>query len=62
MMGQWHDLGALQEWNRIAHKRSYHKRTLEYNDSGILISPPFKTIEWANEKKACEKATVEYAR
>jgi len=57
-MGQWHDCGALQEWNRIARKRSYRKRTLEYNDSGMCVSPPFKTIEWVNEKKAYEKVTI----
>ena len=43
--------GALQEWNEIAKKSPYHKRTLEYNDSGICVSPPFKTFEWRNTKK-----------
>jgi len=58
-LGQWNDCGALQEWNRIALKRSYHKRTLEYNVNGICISPPFITIEWIN-KKSIERVTIDF--
>jgi len=42
--------GALQEWNEIAKKSPYHKRTLEYNDCGVCVSSPFKTFEWRNKK------------
>ena len=50
-LGQWSNCGALQEWNRIAQKLSYHKRTLEYNYCGACISPPFKTFKWEDKKR-----------
>jgi hypothetical protein len=59
-MRQGDGWGALQIWNDIAGKRSYHKRTLEYNEHGVCISPPFKTLEWVNEKKTYEKVTVNF--
>ena len=49
-LGQWHDCGALQEWNNIAHKSRYKKRPFEYNVHGVCISPPFQTLEWRNKK------------
>jgi len=59
-MGQWDGCGALQEWNRIALKRSYHKRTLEYNDCGVCISPPFKVYRWENKKNHYENLTINF--
>jgi len=47
---QWKDSGALQSWNRIAEKCSYHKRTLPYNVHGICTAPPYKTFEWKSKK------------
>jgi len=57
-LGQWGNCGALQEWNRIAKKRSYHKRTLEYNTHGVCASPPFKAYEW-NGRKGRDKIIIE---
>ena len=59
-LGQWHICGALQEWNLIAPKRSYHKRTLEYNYSGVCISPPFKTYRWEDKNKPYENVTIKF--
>jgi len=56
-LGQWYDSGALQEWNRIALKRSYHKRTLEYNLHGVCTSEPHKVFEWRG-KKGIDHLTV----
>jgi hypothetical protein len=50
-LGQWRDCGALQEWNRIAQKNSYRKRTLEYNDHGVCIAAPSEVLEWRDKKK-----------
>jgi hypothetical protein len=50
-LGQFRNNGALQEWNRIAPERSYHKRTLDYNEYGVCISEPFKLLEWKNKNK-----------
>jgi len=59
-LGQWKDCGALQEWNRIALKKSYHKRILEYNENGVCISEPYKTLEWRNKTKSCENLTIKF--
>jgi len=56
-LGQWRDCGALQEWNSIASKRSYHRRTLEYNENGVCLAEPFKVFEW-REKKSINHITV----
>jgi len=58
---QWHDCGALLEWNRIAPKRSYHRRTLEYNEHGACMANPFKIFEW-REKKSYNHITIELYR
>jgi len=50
-LGQWTETGALQEWNNIALKRSYHKRTLDYNIHGVCISEPYKVYEWRDKSK-----------
>ncbi|WP_461246348.1 hypothetical protein [Treponema sp. R6D11] len=57
-IGQWWDWGALQEWNRIAPKKSYRKRTLEYNESGSCIAEPTSIIEW-KAKKGHDHLTIE---
>jgi len=59
-LGQWKDCGALQEWNRIAKKRSYHKRTLEYNEHGACIAPPYKVFEWRDKKKVYVHLTLKF--
>lgn len=59
-LGQWNHCGALQEWNHIAQKRSYHKRTLEYNEHGVCISTPDKIFEWRDKKKTYYKVTVNF--
>jgi len=56
-LGQWDTLGALQEWNRIALKKSYRKRTLEYNEHGVCIAEPSMVIEW-RAKKGIDHRTV----
>ena len=50
-LGQWPHCGAWEEWNRIAPKRSYHKRTLEYNINGACVAKPYKVFEWHDKKK-----------
>jgi len=57
-LGQWHDSGALQEWNRIAPKKTYRKRTLEYNDSGVCVAEPSTVMEW-RAKKGIDHVTIE---
>jgi len=57
-LGQWHDCGALQEWNRIAPKRSYRKRTLEYNENGVCVAEPSEILEW-RAKKGIDHITIE---
>ena len=57
-LGQWPDNGALQEWNRIAPKRTYRKRTLEYNEHGSCIAEPSTVLEW-RAKKGYDRVTVE---
>ena len=42
--------GALEEWNRIAPKKSYRKRMLEYNVFGVCIDEPYKILEWKDKK------------
>jgi hypothetical protein len=59
-LGQWHDCGALQVWNRISSERSYHKRILEYNEHGVCIAPPYKTYEWRDKKKTHWNLTVNF--
>jgi hypothetical protein len=61
-LGQWHDCGAREEWNRIAPKRSYHKRTLEYNMHGVCIAEPYKVYEWRDKKRGYEHLTVKIYR
>jgi hypothetical protein len=41
---------SLREWNRIAPKRSYHKRTLRYNIHGVCVDEPYKVFEWRERK------------
>jgi hypothetical protein len=57
-LGQWRDCGAREEWNRIAPKRSYHKRTLEYNIHGVCIAEPYKVYEWRDKKQNHSHLTV----
>ena len=49
-LNQRHDYGALQEWNRIAPKKTYRKRTLEYNEHGVCIAEPSDVLEWKDKK------------
>jgi hypothetical protein len=51
---------ALWEWNRIAPKRSYHRRTLAYNESGVCVDEPFKVFEWRDKKKAYWQITIKF--
>jgi hypothetical protein len=57
-LGQWGDFGALQEWNRIAPKKSYRKRTLEYNENGACVAEPTMVLEW-RAKKGIDHITIE---
>ena len=57
---QWNSWGALQEWNRIALKRSYRKRTLEYNEHGVCISEPYKVFEWVDKKRSPNHIQIEF--
>jgi hypothetical protein len=51
-LGQWHhNSGALQEWNSIAPKKSYKRRTLEYNVHGVCVAEPNETVEWRDKKR-----------
>ena len=59
-IGQWDYCGALHDWNRIAHKRTYHRRTLEYNINGVCVSPPYKTFEWRGKNKAYEMVIIDF--
>jgi len=59
-LGQWHNGGALHEWNIIAKKRAYHKLMLEYNIIGICLSPPLISFKWKNKKKVWEKLTIDF--
>jgi hypothetical protein len=45
-LGQWNDCGALREWNKIALKKQYRKRTLKYNEHGVCVSKPSEILEW----------------
>lgn len=56
-LAQWKDCGALQEWNRIAQKKSYRKRTLEYSSGGMCVAKP-KILEW-KAKKGHDHITLE---
>jgi len=58
-LGQWEDTGALQEWERIAGEKTYHKRTLEYNEHGVCLSSPVEIYKWKN-KKGHDSVTVEF--
>jgi len=51
-IGQWHESGASEAWNRIAQKSRYKKRPFEYNIHGVCISPPFQVLQWENKKKS----------
>jgi len=55
---EWDDCGALQQWNRIAPKKSYRKRTLEYNENGVCITEPSEILEW-RAKKGIDHITIE---
>ena len=59
-LAQWPHCGAWDDWNQIAHKRTYHRRTLEYNLHGVCISPPYKTFEWRDKRKAHEFVKIEF--
>jgi hypothetical protein len=50
----------MGEWNRIAPKKSYHRRTLEYNIHGVCIDRPFKVFEWRDKKKNYNHVTVTF--
>jgi hypothetical protein len=45
-------------WNSIAPKKSYHKRTLAYNECGVCIGEPFKVYEY--KKSFQENVKVEF--
>jgi hypothetical protein len=51
---------CLREWNRIAPKQSYHKRTLEYNEYGVCVDKPFKAFEWRDKTKKSDHVTVAF--
>jgi len=57
-LGQWSDCGALQEWNSIAPKKSYCKRTLEYNEHGVCVVESSTVMEW-KAKKGIDHVTIE---
>ena len=59
-LGQWHDSGALEAWNRIAQKSRYKKRPFEYNIHGVCISPPFQVLEWKDKKNVIDFITVNF--
>jgi hypothetical protein len=59
-LGQWNGCGAMEEWNRIAPKCSYHKRTLEYNIHGVCVAEPFRVFEWRDRKKAYHHVTLSF--
>jgi hypothetical protein len=48
----------LQEWNRIAPKKSYRRRTLEYNEHGACAAEPSEILEW-RDKKGYNHVTIE---
>jgi hypothetical protein len=51
---------AARAWNMAAPKRSYHRRTLEYNIHGVCVGEPYREYEWRDKKKQWFHVTITF--